>query len=583
MARKKTSKSTGQSSAKSLGFIGWFLAMSRVIPGFFWPLLGFSLAVNLLMMVSPIYMLQVYDRILTSGSQDTLIWITVISVFLLGIYAAAETARRRVCGLAAEVMEERLSQRIFNHFENNHSGVGRLTQDLTVLGRVRALYQNQMVLPFFDLPFAPIFLLIMFIIHPVIGMIGLGGAVIVLLIAITAELTARRTNAEATAASTHAFQIASGLSRQRSAMIAMGLTNNAQLKWRDAKSAARDLNLQAGAKESGFASIARALRQILQVLVLGGGAALAIQQQVSPGAIVAGSIIMSRALAPIDQIVGSWRAVAQARLAWKQIEELDADEERQPFTPLPTPAADLKLDRLSVSFPGQPNPIVRPFGIQITGEQFVSLVGPIGTGKTTILQTIAGAWPPSSGSVTLDGRDVHDWPSEDRGQHFGYMPQEIELLPGTIAENIARMGEASTEEIIDAAYRAGAHTMILRLPNGYETQIGTPGGSGLSAGQRQLVGLARAMFREPVILLLDEPTANLDPQTASTVVRSLRDAARKGSVVVVSTHDPALISETDTVLVIRNGALMSAKADDYLKLMTEESASNVRSIGGRSS
>lgn len=580
MARKKTTK-RARPSTPSRGIVGWFIAMSRILPGFFWPLLGFSLAVNLLMLVSPIYMLQVYDRILTSGSQDTLIWITIISVFLLSIYAAAEAARRRISGLAAEVIEERMSQRIFTHFENNHAGVGRLTNDLNVLGRVRGIFQNHMVLPFFDLPFAPFFLLIMFIVHPVIGFIGLGGAAIVFLVAVTAELTARRTNAEAGAASSQAFQIASGLSRQRSAIIAMGLSSNAQVKWRAAKESARDLNLKAGAKEGGFAAIARSLRQVLQVLVLGAGAALAIQQQVSPGAIVAGSIIMSRALAPIDQIVGGWRAITQARMAWQQLEELDAEEQKEQFTPLPRPNADLKLERLAVSFPGEATPIVRPFGVQITGNQFVSLAGPIGSGKTTILQTIAGAWPPSSGVVTLDGRDVHDWPSEDRGQYFGYMPQDVELLPGTIAENIARMGQATPEDIIAAAQLAGAHEMILGLPNGYDTPIGMVGGSDLSAGQRQLVGLARAMFGNPVVLLLDEPTANLDPQTAAHVVGQLRQAALRGAVVVVSTHDPLLISATDLVLVIRNGALMSAKADEYLQLVGDEAKSNVTQIGAR--
>lgn len=581
MARKKTAK-RARPSKPSTGLIGWFISMSRILPGFFWPLLGFSLAVNMLMMVSPIYMLQVYDRILTSGSQDTLIWITIISVFLLAVYAAAEAARRRISGLAAEVIEEKMSQRIFDHFENNHAGVGRLTNDLSVLGRVRSMYQNHMILPFFDLPFAPVFLLIMFIVHPIIGFIGLGGAAIVFIVAVTAELSARRTNEQATAASSQAFQIASGLSRQRSAIIAMGLSTNAQTKWRAAKSTARDLNLKAGAKEGGFAAIARSLRQVLQVLVLGGGAALAIQQQVSPGAIVAGSIIMSRALAPIDQIVGSWRSVAQARLAWQQLEELDQQEEKQPFTPLPRPAADLKLDRLAVAFPGETTPIVRPFGVQISGNQFVSLAGPIGAGKTTILQTIAGAWPPSSGSVTLDGRDVHDWPSEDRGQYFGYMPQDVELLPGTIAENIARMGEATPEEVIAAAHRAGAHEMILAQPNGYDTPIGSASGD-LSAGQRQLVGLARAMFGEPVVLLLDEPTANLDPKTAAHVIGQLKQAAARGAVVIVSTHDPLLISATDMVLVIRNGALMSAKADEYLKLVGDEARSNVTPIGARMS
>lgn len=580
MSRKHEPKLETRSK-RSLGMIGWFVSMSRVLPGFFWPLIGFSLAVNLLMLVSPLYMLQVYDRILTSGSSDTLIWITVIAVFLMMIYAAAEAARRRISGLAAELIEERMSQRVFRHFENYHDGVGRLTNDLTVLNRVRGIYQNQMILPFFDLPFAPFFLLVMFLVHPVIGFIGLGGALLVFCVAVVAELSARKTNADANAASSKAFQIASGLSRQRSAIIAMGLSSNAQAKWLQAKETARELNLKAGAKEGGFSAVARSLRQVLQILVLGGGAALAIQQEVSPGAIVAGSIIMSRALAPIDQIVGGWRTIAQARMAWQQLLELEKAEDVQPFTPMPRPSADFKADRLAVSFPGQSVPIVRPFGVHLTGRQFVSLVGPIGSGKTTILQTLAGAWPASSGKVLLDGRDIHDWPGEDRGKYFGYMPQDVELLPGTVTENIARMGEASAEEVMAAAINAGAHEMILRLPNGYDTPIGVSGGPDLSAGQRQLVGLARAMFREPVILLLDEPTANLDPQTASRVIDQLNRASQRGAIVIVSTHDPILIAATETVFAIRNGALLSARSDEYLKLVTDGSAPNVTQIGAR--
>ena len=555
------------SEKSSTGFISWFAAMRRNLPGFYGPIFGFSLAINALMMVSPLYMLQVYDRILTSGSFDTLGWITSIAVFLLTIYAGAEVARRRLCILASEALEEKISERVFKHFETQQDTNTRLTDDLMVLSRVRGLFQNQIILPFFDLPFVPFFLIILFLIHPFIGMLGLGGAILVFIVAFMAEFTSRRTNEMASAASSQAFHIASGLSRQRSAMIAMGLNKNALAKWREAKSVARELNMKAGSREGGFTSFARAARQVLQILVLGGGAYLALGQEISPGAIVAGSIIMSRALAPVDQIVGSWRALAQGRSAWKQLEEISgADEQAETFTPLPRPDADLAITRLSVQTPGSDQPIVRPFSLSMTGGNFMSIVGGIGTGKTTLLQTLAGAWLPAAGEVYLAGRDIHKWPSEDRGQYFGYVPQDVELMPGTIAQNIARMGDAESHEIIDAAIRAGAHEMILGLPNGYETLIGPQNATGLSAGQRQLIGLARAVFGRPVVLLLDEPTANLDPQSAKRVIESLVQAVEANTIVLVATHDPILIGATETTLLIRDGVILSARSADYLSV-----------------
>jgi len=400
MAHSKQDK-----SLKKRGLASWFFAMGRELPGYFLPILGFSLVSNILLLVSPLYMLQVYDRILTSGSKDTLIWLTIISIFLLAIYAAAETGRRRICTLASEELEEKLSERVFAEFDKTHDAGGRLTNDLRVLSRIRGFFQNQTVLPFFDLPFAPFFLLVMFMIHPIIGALGLIGGLLLLGVAIFAEISARRTNETASAVNSEAFNLASGLSRQRSAIVAMGLTHNALAKWRDTKETARDLNLKAGAKETGFSSVTKAGRQMLQILILGAGGALAITQQISPGAIVAGSIILGRALGPIDQIVGSWRGITGARSAWNQIQTaIENDEPKADYTPLPRPEAQLKLDRLSIAVPGSREALIRPFGFEASGGQMIAILGSNGCGKTTLLQTIAGAWTPHSGSVIRSPR-----------------------------------------------------------------------------------------------------------------------------------------------------------------------------------
>jgi len=568
MARQKQTK-----PPQKRGLASWFFAMGRELPGYFLPILGFSLVSNLLLLVSPLYMLQVYDRILTSGSKDTLIWITLISIFLLGIYAAAETGRRRICTLASEELEEKLSERVFAEFDKTHDAGGRLPNDLRVLSRIRGFFQNQTVLPFFDLPFAPLFLIVMFMIHPIIGFLGLGGGILLLSIAIFAEISARRTNETASAVNSEAFNLASGLSRQRSAIVAMGLTHNALAKWRETKETARDLNLKAGAKETGFSSVTKAGRQMLQILILGAGGALAITQQISPGAIVAGSIILGRALGPIDQIVGSWRGISGARSAWNQIQTaIENDEVKPEYTPLPRPQAHLKLDRLSVAVPGSREALIRPFGFEVSSGQMVAIVGSNGCGKTTLLQTIAGAWTPHSGSVILGGRELHAWANEDRGQYIGYVPQDVELLPGTVGENISRMTECEAAKIIDVASKAGAHEMILSLPQGYETPVGVAGVGSLSAGQRQLIGLARALFGNPVMILLDEPTANLDPTAVNHAINNLYTVAQSGTIILTATHDPKLISATQSVLVVRQGGILTADTKQFIEASKPKAA-----------
>jgi len=565
--KKNTVADTKTQNNSRHSFLAWFMALKRTLPNFFRSFFAFSLAINILLMVSPLYMLQIYDRVLASGSTDTLIWLTAIAVFLMAIYAAAEAGRRRICTLAAEEIEEKISNKIFAEFDKQHQAETKLSKDLNLLTRIRGVFQNQLVSPFFDLPFAPLFFLILFVIHPFIGAVGLIGGAIIFVVAVLAEFTTRDTNEKALAASSSAHELAAGLGRQRSAMVAMGLAPNAQAKWRNAKDTARQFNLQAGAREGMFTASARSVRQILQILILGAGAALAIRQEISPGAIVAGSIILSRALAPIDQIVGSWRAISNAHTAWQELQPVLQNEDslQEEFTPLPKPDAKLVLNRMAVGAPGASSSLVHPFSLQLKGGEIVSVIGGNGVGKTTLLQTLAGAWLPRSGSVALGGRSIHDWPSADRGRYVGYVPQNIELLPATISENIARMTDADTNDIIEAAKKAGAHEMILGLAQGYDTLIGSANAAQLSAGQRQLVGLARALFGSPVLLLLDEPTANLDPDTSSHVIRNLRMTAQDGAIIVVATHDKSLISETDNVLLIRNGAVLSAESDMYLK------------------
>jgi PrtD family type I secretion system ABC transporter len=543
------------------------------------PLMGFSLIANLLMLVAPLYMLQIYDRVLTSGSADTLIWLTLIAGFLFAIYGAAEAGRRRLAALATERLDQDLSSRIFARFEAGGADI-RLADDLTLLGRIRPLLQNQLVFPFLDLPFVPLFLGLLFIVHPVIGTVGLAGAALVMMIAVAAEIATREPSARAAAVGAEAQDFAAGMTRQRSAMVAMGLVRPAYAKWGVLKDRTALLQLDASRRDAGFASASRAVRQGLQMLILAAGAALAIAQQVSPGAIVAGSIVLARALGPIDQIVGSWRSIVQAATAWGQLRErLGGARPDAAFTPLPRPDARLDLDRLAIAAPGRSAPLIRPFSIEIQGGQPTAIVGANGAGKTTLLQTISGAWAPGSGQVLLGGRSIHTWASADRGRYVGYLPQDVELMPGTISENIARLEDAAPDEVFAAAQEAGAHEAILRLPEGYDTKIGS-GGVLLSAGQRQQIGLARALFRNPVLLLLDEPTANLDSVATEAVIAALKSAAARGTVVIAATHDNALIGALERTLIIRGGAVMAARSEEFLKSVQQRPTALRVTTGG---
>lgn len=542
------------------------VALSRPLRPYLLAMLGFSLVSNLLLLVSPLYMLQVYDRVMTAGSYDTLIWLTLIAVFLLSIYGAAEAGRRRVAALAGTLFEQRVVPRVFARFESHTTTGTTLAHDLAQVGRVQAWFQNGGVIPFFDLPFAPFFVGVLFLVHPLLGLLGVGGAVLVFIVALMAEMSTRQTGQLSSSALSQAQTLAMGLERQRSAMVAMGLVPGAFANWRSVKQAGQGLALDAAKEDGKFTAISRSSRQILQILILGGGAALALSQQISPGAIVASSIILARALGPVDQIVGSWRSTIQTWRAWKDLRaSLDTVLPVNGYTPLPRPASRIEIDRMGVGVPGSEAPLLRPFSHTFEGGQIIALTGGNGAGKTTLLQTLSGAWPVAEGQVRLGGRALHDWASADRGRYIGYVPQEIELLPGTVASNIARMRQRDMDDVFKAAHLAGAHEIILSLPEGYDTRIG-PGGVHLSAGQRQLIALARAVYGHPVFLLLDEPTANLDSAAAQTVLQALTRLADAGTIIMASSHDRRLIEKSRQVLLVRNGSVMLAEAEQYLKL-----------------
>lgn len=541
----------------------WLFEIGSHFKSHFHAIFVFGFVVNVLLLVSPLYMLQIYDRVLSSGSFDPLLWLTLIAVFLLGIYAAAEAARRRLAALAAQAIETHFAARMFARFEQGLDTNTDLMGDAQRLSRLTAVFQNGAVLAFFDLPFVPLFMIVLFMLNPILGLVGLGGAGLVFVLAVRAEAATRKTGQLAAAGTAMALNFASGLVRQRSAMIAMGIVPRAYGRWASLREKAAEYTLLATDGEGRYSGVSKSIRQILQILVLAAGAGLALAQAISPGAIVAASILVARALAPIDQITGGWRQLVQARAAWAELDErLNNVSANEVFTPLPRPSSTLSIQRLAITIPETVEPLVRPFTYEIPAGRKVAVVGANGAGKTALLQTLAGVWTPKSGSVALGGRNLHSWPSEDRGQFIGYVPQDIELVPATVGDNIARLQPGMLAAVISAAYKAGAHETILGLPDGYDTVVG-PGGVRLSAGQTQLIGLARAMFGDPALLLLDEPTANLDAESAAHVISALNSIAAAGVTVVTATHDGRLIKAFDTVLSIRRGAVDASPASDY--------------------
>lgn len=533
----------------------WLRALAKNLPRTLRWLMLFSLAINLLLLVAPLYMLQVYDSVLTSGSLDTLIWLTVIAVFLLSIYGAAEAGRRRLGAIAGQKLESAFSERAFQRFGTALDDPAALPRDLGNATRLAGPFSSGTILAFCDLPFSPLFLIVLVMIHPLLGLLGLAGGVAVFALAVAAEISTRDPSERTSAVQAQASRLAEGLARQRSALVAMGLVERARDLWATLRQSDAATATEASRKESLFTAVSRAVRQILQIMMLCAGAWLALDQQISPGGIVASSIVLSRALAPVDLIVGSWRSLVQARGAWRDsAERLSALAPESPFLPLPRPAALLSLDRVAARLPNSEIDLVRPFSAEIAGGSLIALTGMNGSGKTTLLQTLAGAWPIAGGVAMLGGRSIHGWPDSDRGQYVGYLPQDVELLPATIAQNIARLSKTSGEAIIAAAEAAGAHQLILGLTDGYETLIG-PGGAHLSAGQKQAIGLARVLFDTPVLMLLDEPTAHLDEAAAAIAIAAIGDRVKLGAIALVATHDPRLLSHATQIYTIAQGTI----------------------------
>ncbi len=519
----------------------------------------FSMVANVLMLSPTLYMLQVFDRVMVSRSELTLLAMSLITLFLFGVMAFAEWMRSRVLVRAGVQLDGLLGTRVFNaSFEANlaPSGVSpaRAFGDLI---QIRQFLTGNGILAFFDTPWTPIYMAVLFILHPMLGFLALFFAAVQ---GALAWFGHRSTVAPAEAASkagSEASAYLQGKLRNAEVLEPMGMVHNLRPHWAQRHAHAQQLQGRAQALTHRITAWSKFIRYAQQSLALGAGALLVIDGQLSPGGMIAANVLMSRALAPIDMLVGAWRGFISARGAFGRLEALlGAHPERDPALSRVAPQGALTLRDVVAVAPGRAEPILKGVSVAVSRGTVTVVLGPSGSGKSTLARCMVGIWPGVSGEVLLDGLPIEGWDRNELGPYLGYLPQDIELFEGSIAENIARFGEVSPEKVIAAARSAGLHEMILRFPKGYDTPIGEAGNL-LSGGQRQRIGLARAVYGDPVLVVLDEPNANLDDVGEAALVRTVQELKAKGRTVFLITHRPGIVAVADRVLILRNGMVQA--------------------------
>ena len=533
----------------------------------------FSMFINILMLVPPLYMLQLYDRVLGSRSQDTLIMLTLIVVVLFITMGLLEVVRSRVLVRVGNKLDSMLSQRIFdNLFELERKAPGRSSSmPLNDLTQVRQFMTGNGLFAFFDAPWMPIYIIVLFIFHPAFGFFAIFAAIVLVGITIANEYSTKDKLAEANNLSRASTIYVDSNIRNAEVVNAMGMRNNISKIWADKYYGF--LNAQNIASDSAgvWSNLSKSLRVMFQSLILGLGAYLAINMEVTPGMMIAASIIMGRALAPLDLIIGSWKGFSSARSSYERIEGLlnDFPKDKE-YMQLPAPKGEITLENVVVIPPSGTVPSLKGISMKIEKGDVVGIIGPSAAGKSSLARVMLGLWPLSNGVARIDKADISQWDREDLGQYVGYLPQDIELFEGTVSQNIARFGEVEPEKVVEAATKAGVHEMILKLPEGYDTKIG-PGGASLSGGQRQRIGLARALYNNPVFIVLDEPNSNLDDVGEAALVEAIKTLRAGGTTVVIITHRTNVLQATNKLALINNGVLeLYGNTNDVLNAIAQK-------------
>jgi len=527
----------------------------------------YSAAINILMLVPIMYMMLVYDRVVASGSISTLAMLTLIMVFLMAAMGGFEWVRSMILVSAGNKIEQNLRDRVFDASFKQAlytGGSANSSQASNDLSQLRQFLTGNGLFAFFDAPWFPIYVIVMFMFHPLFGITAIvAGIVMVALAWITEKVTTNKLK-EANQEANWVNNQINGSMRNVEVISAMGMLSN--VRRRQQVRADKVLHLQTNASRLAgiLSTLSKSFRVITQSLILGLGALLALRQEISPGMMIAGSLLLGRALAPIDMLVGTWKGFSVARAQYERLgqllERIPADDETMT---LPAPQGNVRVEQVYVTPPGAKAPVVKGVSFDLSAGEALGIVGPSASGKSTLARALLGLWPTGGGKVRLDGADIFSWEREELGPHIGYLPQDIELFDGTISDNICRFGERDAEKIVAAAQLAGVHELILRLPQGYDTIIGGAGGI-LSGGQRQRIGLARAVYGDPKLLILDEPNSNLDDQGEKELVAALQRVKAQGCTVIVITHRTMVLMCVDKVLVMKDGQAVNFGTRDHV-------------------
>jgi len=519
----------------------------------------FSAIINLLLLVPSLYMLQVYDRVLASGNKTTLLMLTLMVVGTYLLMNGLELVRSFMLIRIGAQFDLKLDQRVYTAaFEQNlqraGGNAGQSLQDLTT---IRQFLTGNGLFAFFDAPWFPVYLAVIFLFDWVLGVFAVGGTLILVTLAWVNERVSRKPLAEANAMSVASGNLATNNLRNAEVIAAMGMLPHLMSRWFRLHRRFLQLQGQASERAGTIGALSKFARVSLQSLILGLGAWLALENRITPRMMIVGSILMGRALSPVDQLIGVWKQWSSTRSAYQRLNELlSANPARPRSMTLPRPAGRLALEGVTALPPGAATPALLNLGFALEPGEVLGVIGPSGSGKSTLARLLVGVWPASAGKVRLDGSDVYQWNKDELGPHVGYLPQDIELFAGTVSENIARFGEVDAEKVIAAARLAGVHEVIQHFAQGYDTVLGD-GGAGLSGGQRQRIGLARALYGGPSLIVLDEPNSNLDDVGEQALIAALAELRKQGSTVVVVSHRTSILVVTTRLLLLSQGALQA--------------------------
>lgn len=522
----------------------------------FWTVGIFTAFINLLMLVPSVYMLQVYDRVLPSRNEITLLMLTLIMLCMFAMMSLLEYVRSMVVICIGNHLDMRLNTRVYTavyeaNLKNGSSDAGQMLSDLTNL---RQFLTGSALFAFFDVPWFPIYLSVIFLFNPWLGLFALLGSLLLVMLAVINEFVSKKPLAEASKLSMMSGNLASTNLRNAEVIEALGMLPNLRHRWFDLHQ--RFLNSQRIASErSGrVSSITKFVRMSLQSLVLGLGGWLAIDGYITPGMMIAGSVLMGRTLAPLEQVINVWKTYSAARLSYDRLVKLlGTYPQRSTGMSLPRPEGALSVENITATPPGSRRSVVlHNVSFDIQPGDVLGIIGPSASGKSTLARLLVGIWPVSEGIVRLDNADIYQWDKGELGPHIGYLPQDIELFAGTIAENIARFNDIDSEKVIEVAKLTGVHELILRFPDGYNSVLGS-GGTGLSGGQKQRIGLARALYGDPSLVVLDEPDSSLDDAGEKALNQAIISLRLRKKTVVLITHRTSLLSMTNKLLLLANG------------------------------